>query len=323
MQRLRLVLLLSLIGSAFVRSFPALSDDYPSRPVRIVSGLPAGTAGDITARVIGERMGQALGQTFVVENRTGAGSSLGAAYVARSSADGYTLFMGAIANVINALMNPNLSFDLVRDFEPITLLTTTPNVLVVHPSLGAKTVAELVALAKAKPDSIAFASSGPATTTHLSIELFKLAGGVKVVHVPYTGSPQAVTDLLAGRIQGLFSPASTVLQYTQDGRLIALASTEAKRMALLPNLPTMIEAGIPGFESGIWSGLLAPAGTPRPVIDKLAQAANEAIRSPEVQKRLQPLGIEVIGGTPDEFKRYMASELKRWSVVVERAGLSK
>jgi tripartite-type tricarboxylate transporter receptor subunit TctC len=146
---------------------------------------------------------------------------------------------------------------------------------------------------------------------------------VKVVHVPYTGSPQSVADLLAGRIQGLFSPASSVLQHIQDGRLIALASTEAKRMALLPNLPTMIEAGIPGFESGIWSGLLAPAGTPQPIIDKLARAANEAIQSPDVQKRLQPLGIEVIGGTPDDFGRYMDSELKRWSVVVSRAGLAK
>jgi tripartite-type tricarboxylate transporter receptor subunit TctC len=309
--------------SVAVAGTPALADDFPSRPVRIISGLPAGTAGDITARVIGARMSQILGQQIVVENRTGAGSSLGAAAVARSANDGYTLFVGAIANVINATMNPNLTFDLEKDFSPIALLTTTPLILVVHPSLGVKTVAELVELAKAKPESVAFASSGPATTTHLSIELLKLSGGLKIVHVPYTGSPQAVTDLLAGRIQGYFSPASTVMEHVRAGKLIALASTEAKRTASAPDLPTMIESGWPGFEAGIWSGLLAPAGTPHIVIEKLSRAANEAIQAKDVVQALQRVGIDPIGSSPEAFGRYINSELKRWTAVVAHAGLKK
>jgi tripartite-type tricarboxylate transporter receptor subunit TctC len=178
-------------------------------------------------------------------------------------------------------------------------------------------------LAKAKPESVAFASSGPATTTHLSIELLKLSGGLKIVHVPYTGSPQAVTDLLAGRIQGYFSPASTVMEHVRAGKLIALASTEAKRTASAPDLPTMIESGWPGFEAGIWSGLLAPAGTPHIVIEKLSRAANEAIQAKDVVQALQRVGIDPIGSSPEAFGRYINSELKRWTAVVAHAGLKK
>jgi tripartite-type tricarboxylate transporter receptor subunit TctC len=267
-------------------------------------------------------MGQILGQQFVVDNRPGAGSSLGAAAVARAPADGYTLLSGAVTNVMNAAMNPNLSFDLVKDFAPIILLTTTPTVLVVHPSLGVNTVQELVELAKAKPNSIAFGSSGPATATHLAVELLKKIADVEVNHVPYS-SLQAVTDLLTGRIQALFAPASTVVQLVHEGKLVALASTEAKRTPLAPNLPTMVEAGIQGFTVGLWTGLLAPAGTPREAIDRLSRAGNEAIKSEEVINGLRSLGIDVVGGTPDEFSSYIGEELKRWSGVVDSAGLRK
>jgi tripartite-type tricarboxylate transporter receptor subunit TctC len=181
----------------------------------------------------------------------------------------------------------------------------------------------LIDLAKSKPDQLSFASSGVATGTHLSGELFKVLAGVKMVHVPYAGSPQAVTDLLAGRIQLFFSPASTVLQHVRDGKLVALASTEAKRTAIAPELPTMVEAGLPGFETGLWFGLLAPTGTPKEVVDKLARAANEALQTDEVAKALAPQGIDLVGGSPEDFARYLDGEMKRWATVAEAAGLKK
>jgi len=202
-------------------------------------------------------------------------------------------------------------------------LTTTPNILVVHPSVGVKSVKELIALAKAKPDELSFASSGVATGTHLAAELFKVMAGVQMVHVPYAGSPQAVTDLLAGRIQLFFSPASSVLQHVRDGKLVALASTEAERTAVAPDLPTMIEAGLPGFEAGLWFGLVAPAGTPKDIVDKLARAANEAVRTDEVKKALTPQGLDLVGGSPEDFARYLDNEVKRWSTVAQAAGLKK
>jgi tripartite-type tricarboxylate transporter receptor subunit TctC len=299
------------------------ANDYPARPIRVVVGFSAGSGADISARVVGQRMGQILGQQIVVENKTGAGSSLAAEQVARAPKDGYTLLMATIANVINAVVNPNLSFDFRKDFAPVVRLTTTPNILVVHPSVGVKSVKELIELAKAKPDQLSFASSGVATGTHLAAELFKVMTGVKMVHVPYAGSPQAVTDLLAGRVQVFFSPASTVLQHVREGKLVALASTEAKRAAMAPDLPTMAEAGLPGFETGLWFGLVAPVGTPKEIVDKLARAGNEALQSDEVAKALTPQGIDLVGGSPEEFARYLDGEMKRWATVAEAAGLKK
>jgi tripartite-type tricarboxylate transporter receptor subunit TctC len=299
------------------------ADDYPTRPVRIIVGFSAGSSADVTARVVGQHMGQILGQQFVVENKTGAGSSLAAEFVARAPKDGYTLLLATIANPINAVVSTNLSFDIVKDFAPIVRLVTTPNILVVHPSVGVKSVKELIELAKAKPDQLSFASSGVATGTHLAAELFKVMTGVKMVHVPYAGSPQAVTDLLAGRVQVFFSPASTVMQHVREGKLVALASTEAKRAAVAPDLPTMEEAGLPGFEAGLWFGLMAPAGTPREIIAKLARAANESLKSDEVAKALISQGIDPVGGSPEEFTRYIEREMKRWATVAQAAGLKK
>jgi tripartite-type tricarboxylate transporter receptor subunit TctC len=301
----------------------AQADDYPTRLVRVMVGFPAGSSADITARIVGQRMGQALGQQFVIENKPGAGSSLAADFVARAPKDGYTLLLATIANPINAVISPNLSFDITKDFAPIIRLVTTPNILVVHPSVGVKTVQELINLAKAKPDELAFASSGVATGTHLAAELFKVLTGVRMVHVPYAGSPQAVTDLVAGRIQLFFSPASTVMQHVREGKLVALASTEAKRASVAPELPTMIEAGVPGFDTGLWFGLLAPAGTPKEIVDKLNRAANDALKSDEVSKALAQQGIDVVGGSSDDFARYLGGEIKRWGEVAQAAGLRK
>jgi len=318
-----LAILVALTCATGVAAPAAQAQEYPTRPVRVLVGFPAGSSADITARVVTQHMGRALGQQFVVEDKPGAGSSLAADLVARAPKDGYTLLQGTIANPINAVINPNLSFDFIKDFAPIIRLVTTPNILVVHPSVGVKTVRELIDLAKAKPDQLSFASSGVATGTHLAAELFKVLTGVKMVHVPYAGSPQAVTDLVAGRVHVFFSPASTVMQHVRDGKLTALASTEAKRAAIAPELPTMIEAGLSEFDTGLWFGLLAPAGTPKEIIDKLNRAANEALKSDEVTKALAAQGIDPIGGTPEDFARYLDSEIKRWSTVAAAAGLKK
>ena len=315
-----------IIGAAVcagVASAGAQAQDYPTRPIRVIVGFGAGSGADITARVVGARMSEILGQQIVVENKTGAGSSIGADYVAHASPDGYTLFMATISQPINAVITPHLNFDFVKDFAPVVRVSTIPNLLVVPPSLGVKSVQELIALGKQKPDGLAYGSSGVGTGTHLAAELFTVLSGVKMVHVPYAGSAQVLTDLLAGRIQVGFTPASTVIQHVRDGKLVALAATEKKRAAIAPEVPTMGEAGLPGFDTGLWFGLVAPAGTPKVAIDKINAAANQAIKSEQVAKALAPQGIDLLGGTSDDFARYIAGEMERWDKVARAAGLKK
>lgn len=301
----------------------AAAQDYPNAPVHLISGFPPGTTADISARVVGAKIGQILGQQFVVENKPGAASSIAGTYVARAPKDGYTLYINSAANMINAAMSSTLQFDIMKDFSPVALITSTPTVLVVTPELGVKSVKELIALAKDKPGTISFGSSGVGSSTHLALELFNSLAGVKITHIPYTGSPQVVTDLLAGRIHGYFSPASTVMGHVQAGKLVALAVTDAKRSTFMPQLPTMSEAGVPDCVSVLWFGIAAPAGTPQPIIDKLSKAANEAVKSDEVAKALHGQTVEAIGGTPDEFRKHMEAEQKRWNAVVAAAGLRK
>jgi len=299
------------------------AQDYPNAPIHLISGFQAGSTADISARVIGAKMGQILGQQFVIENRLGAGSSLAGAQAARAPKDGYTLFVASAANVINAAMSSNLNFDFYKDFVPVALITSTPTVLAVTPELGVKSVKELIALAKKEPGTLSFGSSGVGSSTHLALELFKSLAGVKITHIPYSGSPQVVTDMLANRIQGYFSPASTVSGHVAAGKLVALAVTDAKRSIFFPNLPTMIEAGVPDCESVLWFGIEAPAGTPQPIVDKLNRAANEAIKSDDVAKSLHNQTVAVHGGTPADFARHLEAEQKRWTKVVETAGLRK
>ena len=313
----------ALICAAELSAFAAWADDYPVRPVRIIVGFIPGSSADITARVLGQRMGQLLGQQFVTENKAGAGSSLAAEFVARAPKDGYTLFLGSSANITNAAINSNLAFDLAKDFAPIALVTSAAVILVVHPSTGVSSVQELIALAKSKPGEVLYASTGVGTAPHLSGELFAMRGQVKLVHVPYQGSPQAVTDLLAGRTAMMFSPASAVVAQVEAGKLKALASTAAKRPAIAPNLPTMAEAGMPDFDTSIWFGLMAPAGTPRDIIDKLARAVGEALKSNEVLASLHPQGFDALSGGPEEFAKTIQSESKRWGEVALAAGLKK
>jgi tripartite-type tricarboxylate transporter receptor subunit TctC len=295
------------------------ADDYPSRPVRVIVGFGPGSAADFSARTVGQKLSLKFGQQFVIESRTGAGSSLAAEYVARAPKDGYTLFMGTVANSINASIS-KLNFDFAKDFAPITPVSTVPTILVANPETGIRTVADLIKTAKAKPGSMLFGSSGVGSGLHVYGELLNILAGIKMTHVPYPGSAQALTDLLAGRISVMFSPAPTVLQHIQPGALTAIAATSP---GVLPKLPSMAEAGYKGFEAGLWFGMLAPAGTPREVVDKLSVGINEALKMDDVVQALRKQGFEPLGGTPGDFSRYISSEIAQWGRVAQSAGLKK
>jgi len=312
------------IGCGLLALLPAAAraqSDYPSRPVHLVVGFGAGSAADLTARVLGQRLSKTLGQPFLVEIKPGGGSTIAAEQVARSPKDGYTLFIGTVAVIINGLLQPNPRVNLANDFAPITLATSSPNILVVHPSTGVSNVKELIALAKSKPGQLNFGTSGFGTSPHLTGELFNLMADTKIVSVHYQGSAQALTDLLGGRIQVMFSPASTVLSQVAAGQIRALATSELTRTAAAPKLPTVAESGLPGFNTSLWFGVVAPAGTPRPIVDKLAGAINEALKNEEVTKPLIAAGLDIKGGTPDEFAAYIASETEKYNSVVTAGGL--
>jgi len=319
----RRIAVIALALAACIVAIPSRSDDYPSRPVRIVFGFGPGSSGDVMSRVLAQRMSQDLGQPFIVEGKPGANGQLGAAQVARAPNDGYTLFLASVSNATNVAITPASATDLAKELTPIVLVATVPSILVVHPSLGVANVQELIALAKARPDQLFFGSVGVGSPPHLAGELFKVMAGVKLVHVPYAGgSGQAATDLIAGRISMVFSPASTIAPHIAAGSVKALAAATAKRAGLFPDLPTIAEAGLPGFDSGIWGGLMAPAGTPRPVIDRLARAADDALKTPEVQAVLRNAGIDPLGGTPGDFAELIQAEIEKWTKVAKAAGLS-
>jgi tripartite-type tricarboxylate transporter receptor subunit TctC len=296
---------------------------YPSRPVRIIMGFAPGASGDIAARVLAQALGRLLGQQFIVENRTGAGSNIATNFVAHAPKDGYTLLQGTVANTINAVITPNLTFDFAKDFAPIALFTTLPNILVVNPSLGVHTVAELIKLAREKPDQLSYGSAGVGGISHFTGVLFNVMAGTKLVHVPYTGTAQAATDLLGGRLQVMFSPASTVLQFIAEGKLVALASTSLHRATAAPDLTTISESGLTGFDTSGWFGLLAPAGTPRDIIERLAAASNEAAKSPDVVAAMALQGFDMAGGSPEEFAAFIRDDLAKWVRVAGAAGLNR
>jgi len=296
---------------------------YPNRPVHIIVGFGPGAAADITARVIANRLSETMGQRFLVENRPGGGSTVAAEQVVRGAKDGYTIYLGTVANVINGVLQPNLSFDFSKDFTPVTLATSSPLVLVVHPSTGISSVQDLIKLTKSKPGEVFFGSSGVGTAPHLSGELFNMSAAIKMVHVPYQGSAQAVTDLLAGRTQVMFAPISTVLAHIKSGQLKALATTELKRSSELPELPTVSEAGVKNFNTSLWLGFVAPSGTPNDAVQKLSDGINRALKHPETAEALRKTGLEIDGGSPDDFRKFIATETKKWEAVVVAAGLRK
>jgi tripartite-type tricarboxylate transporter receptor subunit TctC len=297
-------------------------DAFPSRPIRLIVGFTPGAAADVAARVLSLGAAPILGGQIVVENRPGAGSSLAAQYVAHATNDGYTLFLASLSIVTNQIINPNTSLDLMRDLAPVALLEMGAVILVVDPASNLSSVAELIAFAKAHPGKVLH-STVIGSLPHLASELFAQRAGVNLMQVPYQGSPQAVLDVIAGRATMTFSPASSVVGQIAAGQLRPLATAAAKRSSALPDVPTMAEAGMPDFDTSLWFGLLAPAGTPRPVVERLAAAAQTAMRTPEALEALGKQGYEPREEGPDEFSAFMQREIARWSEVARAAGLLK
>jgi len=298
----------------------AVAQSYPARPMHLIIGFTPG-ASDVIGRIFAKNAEPVLGQQFVVENKPGARSSIAAQYVVRSAADGYTLFVPALSSLTYQIVNPDVSFDIRKDFAPVAPLAKGTFVLAVNPELKVKSVAELIALAKEKPGQLLFGSVGNGSLPHLCAEMFSQRAGVKLTHVPYPGSPQVITDLVAGRINLTFNIASSALGQIEAKQLVALAVCSNKRSAVLPDVPTMAEAGVPDFDTSLWLGLLAPAGTPKPVIDTLAAAANKAMHAPAAVELLAKESYEPLNASPDEFGAFIRSEFTRWSEVARSAGL--
>ena len=299
----------------------AAADAYPAKPIRFVVAFPPGGGTDIIARSIAQKLAERLAQQVVVDNRPGAGGNIGTDIVAKSAPDGYTLLMGSAGPLaINASLFDKMPFDPIRDLAPVTLAASTPNVLVVHPSLKAATVNELIALAKARPGEINFASSGHGTPAHLAGELFNSMAGVKLVHVPYKGAAPALADLLGGQVQLMFSTMPPALPHVKDGKLRALAVTSSKRSRAMPELPTVDEVALPGFEANTWHGVVVPAGTPAAIVARLNREIVAILHLPEVVERLSGQGAEALGSTPEEFAAYIRSESVKWAKVVRDSG---
>jgi len=295
--------------------------DFPARPIRLVVPFPPGGATDIAARLIGERMSADWKQPVTVDNRPGAGGNIGADVVAKAAPDGYTLIVGVTgSHAINTSLYARMPYDPVKDFEAISQVAVVPNVVVVHPSVPAQTLRELVALAKKEPGKLNYASLGSGTAAHLTMEMFKTAAGIDLTHIPYKGSSPAVADLIAGQVQTMIDGLPSALPHVKAGKLRALAVTSAHRSAAAPDLPTIAESGYPGFSADAWSGLFAPKGTPRPIVDKLAAETQRILKLPEVQKRLADLGAEPVGSTPAEFSEHVKREIDKWARVVKASG---
>jgi tripartite-type tricarboxylate transporter receptor subunit TctC len=301
----------------------AQAQDYPQKPVRIVVGFPAGAAGDLVSRAVAAHLSQTMGQQFVVENKPGASSNIATEQAARAEKDGYTLFLGTVANVVNAAVSSKLSVDFAKAFTPIALIATVPVVLVAHPSTGVNSVKELIDLAKSKPGKLNYASSGVATTPHLAGALMNVKAGVDLVHVPYQGSAPAMADLLAGRTQVMFSPVSVVLPHIKSGKLKALAWAAPKRGDVLPDVPTVAEVGMPDLDASIWFGLMLPAGAPQPIADRLGRELNAALKSEALSGQLAKMGYVPLGGSAADFARYIDAEQKKWTAAAEAAGVRK
>ena len=309
------------IGLLTTPQWANAADIYPNRPIRMVVGFAAGGATDLFARIIGQGLSDRLGQQVNIDNRTGAGGSLGTDLVAKAAPDGYTLLMVSASHAINPSLFKALPFDPVADFEPVTTAAVTSNVLVVHPSLAAGTLAEFLALARAKPGSINLASAGTGSSSHLAGELFKNLAGISLVHVPYKGTADSLRDLLPGQVQATVDALPALLPHINRGTLRALGVGDGKRIALLPNVPTIAEGGVPGYELYAWTGVVAPAKTPRDVIDRLNREINAIIRLPEVQKRFADMGGAALGGTPEEFAALIKSEIAKFAAIVKAAGV--
>ncbi len=310
------------LGLAAALTTPAAQAAYPERPIRWIVPFPAAGAMDNIARTLGEEMSQTLGQSIVVENRPGAGGNIGAELVARSPADGYTMLIVANGMAVNPALYRKLTYDPIKDFAPVSLLAVVPNVLVANKAkTSAKTVPEVIASAKSQPGKYTYASAGNGTSIHLAGELFTSMAGVELLHVPYKGSGPAVTDLLGGQVDYMFDSITSAKPHIDAGKLTAIAVTTSKRSATLPNVPTVAEAGLPGYELSPWFAAFVPAGTPPAVVETLHRAMVDALRKPAVQKRLAAIGAEPIGSTPAELKQHLAKETDKWGKLIRARGI--
>ena len=312
---------MAVLALTLAAALPALAE-FPDRPIRIIVPYPPGGTSDLLARAVAPRLGERLKQTVVIENRAGAGGVIGSQVVAKSPADGYTLLLGTIAThgILPVLQKP-APYDAVKDFAPVTLLASTPNVLVANPSAPVRNLAELLALARAKPGSVNFGSTSLGGSPHMSGELLKTMAQVDIVHVPYKGGGPMLIDLMGGQIPIGFDNLPSSMNHIRAGKIRALAVTTAKRWPGAPEIPTMAEAGVPGYEATAWFGLLAPANTPKPIVELLQRHVAAILRQPEVEKMLLEQGAEAVGNTPDEFARLIAAELQKWDKVVAATGV--
>ncbi len=306
---------------ALIAAHAALAQAYPAKPIRVVVPFPPGGGTDIVARTVTPKMAEILGQPFVIENRAGAGGNISTEAVAKSPADGYTQLVASASTAINTTLVPNLSWDFRRDFAPVVLMVVNNHLLAAHPSVPANNVRELLALAKAKPGQVTYASYGPGSSAHLTAELFKLMAGVDLLHVPYKGAAPAENDLLGGQVNIIFADVAAMLSHLKSGKLKALGIGSAKRFEGLPDVPTIAESGVPGFEAGGFLGLAAPAGTPPAVIQALNGAAQKSLAQPEVRERLLALASPPVGGTPEQFAAHIQGEIDKWARVIRAANI--
>jgi len=320
----RAILVAGALGIALAATGAALSQSsYPNRPIRILVGFAPGGPSDIIGRVVGAKMGEIMGTQVIVENKTGAGGAIATEAAARSAPDGYTLLNTPVATVANEFLSKTIKYEFGKDIIAVGPQAETANILVVHPSLGLKSVAELVKLAKGKPGEVQYATAGRGSATHLTSELFNMAAGVKTIAVHYRGGGDTVKDLLSGEVKMMFSSIAPVQQFVKDGRLIGLATTGPKRDPAFPNLPTVAESGYPGFDVRLWIGLTAPAGVPKDIINKLADANRKALELPEVQKALAAQGFAPMLGSAEDFDAFYRAERVKWGKVITATGMDK
>ena len=313
---------LAAFACGIVFALSVCAQDYPAKPIRLIVPFAPGGGNDTVARAVAQQLGASLGKPVIVDNRAGAGGVVGAELAARSAPDGYTLFLGGVgSHAVNPNLHARLPYDPINDFAPITLIASAPSVLVVHPSVRANTIQEFTALAKANPGTLNYASNGNGSSAQLAAGLYESMAGVRMVHVPYKGLAPALVDLLSGEVQLMFSSMVAIIPHIKAGRLRALAVTGKKRSPLLPELPTLAESGLPGYEAGSWYGILAPAGTPAAVVARLNLEINKALKQPEVRERLAAEGAEAIAGTPEEFTAHIRDELARVRKIMRDGGI--
>lgn len=324
MQRTIAVLVAFVVGllTQSATESPVRAESWPTRPIKIVSSYAPGGTVDALARLVAPHLQQRLGQSVIVENRTGAGGTIGATYVAQSAKDGYTLLVGAVGNISSAAsLYKDLPYHPLRDFQPITMATRLSNIMVAHPNLGVKTLKELLDKAKAEPGKLAYGSGGVGTSLHLAGELFKLMAGVDLVHVPYKGSGPVVSDLVSGQLLLAFADTA-VMEHVRAGRLIALGQTAGERLEQIKEVPTISEAGVPGYNAANWQGFLLPSGTPAPIVDRLHKELTAVLTLDEVKARIEALGMAPTTSTPEQFGKFIADDITLWADVIKRAGIT-